>query len=200
MFPEKIVLTEKQEAWLIRHFRNTKNAECAQRLGISESSLHRHARRLGLTKTRQFVKKCQRDAASKAKGSHLLNGTYPPKGFAIPNRDAGAFRQGDSYRQRYGKRADRKRLAKSVATRNETIRKERMRIKWGLEQKTKLHLTQQHRRHIQLRCYLLSRGYALDEDNGIAYYDDRTKRGRIVEGRLDPYYKLQELTELNGVL
>lgn len=83
MSTKKIVLTPRQEAWLCRHFRNTRNAELAARLGISETSLHRFARSLGLTKTPQFMRKCQAATAAAAKASHLRNGTYPPKGYHI---------------------------------------------------------------------------------------------------------------------
>lgn len=57
---EKIILTPKQERWLTNHFKHTKNIECAERLGISLRSVVRIARSLGLTKSRQFMAKCQR--------------------------------------------------------------------------------------------------------------------------------------------
>lgn len=78
----KITLTEKQENWLKKHFLHTKNAEIAQKLGISETAVHRFARALGLKKSRQYMVKCQRETADAAKRSHRLNGTYPPKGSA----------------------------------------------------------------------------------------------------------------------
>lgn len=62
----KIVLSEKQEKWLIKHFKHTKNKEIAERLGIAEVSLHRIARRMGLTKSKQFVAKCQAERVAKA--------------------------------------------------------------------------------------------------------------------------------------
>ena len=54
---DKIALTPEQERWLVAHFRHTRNEEIGERLGISQSSLHRFARELGLTKTRQFMRK-----------------------------------------------------------------------------------------------------------------------------------------------
>ena len=50
----KHTLTEKEVKWLSANFRNTKNAELAAHLGISESALHRYAREYGLTKTVRF--------------------------------------------------------------------------------------------------------------------------------------------------
>lgn len=40
----RIELTPEQERWLERHFKHTRNAEAAERLGISERSLVRIAR------------------------------------------------------------------------------------------------------------------------------------------------------------
>ena len=63
----KITLTEKQENWLKKHFLHTKNAEIAQKLGISETAVHRFARALGLKKSRQYMVKCQRETADAAR-------------------------------------------------------------------------------------------------------------------------------------
>ena len=63
---DRITLTPEQERWLVAHFRHTRNVEIGERLGISQSSLHRFARELGLTKTRQFMRKAQRNTAEKA--------------------------------------------------------------------------------------------------------------------------------------
>lgn len=99
---EKIVLTPKQERWLTNHFKHTQNNECAERLGISPRSVVRLARAMSLTKSRQFMVKCQRATAEAAKISHQRNGTYPPKGFKIPNSEAGQFKPGVSCRDRLG--------------------------------------------------------------------------------------------------
>lgn len=44
-------LTAEEEAWIIKHFRNTPNAAIMQRIDIGESTLHRIARKHGLKKT-----------------------------------------------------------------------------------------------------------------------------------------------------
>lgn len=81
----KIRLTESQLFWLKANFPHAANKVCAVILGISESSLHRFARELGLRKTARFMKESQAFAARRAKESHLRNGTYPPKGYFSPN-------------------------------------------------------------------------------------------------------------------
>lgn len=65
------------------------NAICALYLGMSESSVFRFAREMGLRKTEQFMREAQLHAAKKAKESHLRNGTYPPKGWYSPNLQKG---------------------------------------------------------------------------------------------------------------
>lgn len=184
----KITLTPKQEAWLVKHFCHRKNEECARHLGISPRSVVRLARSLGLSKTSRFLAKCQRSAAEAAQRSHLLNGTYPPKGFIIPRSEENRFKPGVTSRERLGARKERARVQKSAESRRETMRKERIRVKWGLEQKTNLRIVAQTRRHITLRNYLKGRGYIIDDEDRKAYYTDETRRGKVVEQRLAPYY------------
>lgn len=60
---------------LKKMYRNTKNDEIMLKLDISLSMLHRTARALGLTKTKRFMRGCQRDTAARARESHIVNGT-----------------------------------------------------------------------------------------------------------------------------
>lgn len=62
---------------LKKMYRNTKNDEIMLKLDISLGILYRTARALGLVKTKQFMRKCQRNAADKARESHIINGTFP---------------------------------------------------------------------------------------------------------------------------
>lgn len=39
----KVILTEKQEKWLSKHYKHTKNKDIAERLGVSEATIHRLA-------------------------------------------------------------------------------------------------------------------------------------------------------------
>lgn len=190
MSTKKIVLTPRQEAWLCKRFRNTKNAELAARLGISESSLHRFARSLGLTKTPQFMRKCQAATAAAAKASHLRNGTYPPKGYRIPRSEEFQFKPVETPLDRLGKRREKKRVEKAVATRNATIRDERLRIRWGLEQRTRMKLNPQPRAALCQRYYLRRLGYHIARGSMICRYDQNTRRSRAMESRKqgDPHF------------
>ena len=91
----KIRLTQEQKNWLRRNYPDMANAICALYLGVSESSVARIARGMGLRKTEQFMREAQLHAARKAKESHLRNGTYPPKGWYSPN-----LRKGVEYMQK----------------------------------------------------------------------------------------------------
>lgn len=60
----KIELTEKQRAYLAKHFKNTKNKDLAEKLGISLRSVVRIGREMGLTKTKQFMRKTQANCSA----------------------------------------------------------------------------------------------------------------------------------------
>lgn len=177
---KKVVLSPEAEKWLIRHFKHTKNDEIMRRLGVSGSTLHRLARSLGLTKTRQFMKKTQAECAAAAKESHLRNGTYPPKGYRIPNTHH--FEPGVTPEMRLGKKRNAERIAKAAASRRETIRNERARIVWGLDQKTRLKLLHNRDRALY-RHALKKRGYLVERGGREAIVVEATVRSKVVEQR-----------------
>ena len=192
MKTEKITLTPEQEAWLVRHFKNTKNDVLMERLGLKFSTFHRIVRQLGLKKTPQFMRKCQRATADAAKASHLKNGTYPPKGYHIPRSEEFYYKTGDKPWSRCGKRKWDDACKRANVTRKATIREERARRNWGLPQRTKLHVLQQPRQKILDRCYLKKRGYILDETNLVAYWTPETKRATVLERSPRRFYKFAE--------
>lgn len=179
---QKIELTPQQKSWLIRHFKHTKNDVIMAKLGLSHSKLHRLAREFGLTKTRQFIRKTQQECTAAAKESHLRNGTYPPKGYRIPKSGENCFQPGVTPEMRLGKKRNQERIAKAAATRRETIEKERMRIRWGFDQKTKLKLVHNRDRAIY-RHALKKRGYLVERGGREAVVTESTIRSEIVEQR-----------------
>lgn len=188
----KTVLTDKQLDYLVRHFKDTDNEYLAIRLGISETVLHRFARRFGLKKTKAHMRQMQHEAAAAAKASHLKHGTYPPKGHRIPRSEEFQFKKGVPSCKRWGKAKERKRLEKSAASRKETMAKERMRVRMGLPQLTKMKVARQPLQQIKDRCYLKRCGYVLDEVNLIAYWTPETRRATRLEKMPRRYYKFQE--------
>ena len=82
-----------------------------------------------------------------------------------------------------GAEREAQRLAKAHATRLETIRKERIRVKWGLPQQTKMKIGH-NRHHAYIRSYLRKRGYIIPDRGGyVAYFDISTNRGALAEKR-----------------
>lgn len=177
---KKIRLTPREEKWLTNHYKHTRNIECAERLGISLRTVVRIARALGLSKSRQFILKCQRETAAAAKQSHLRNGTYPPKGFRIPKSDVGQFKPGVTSRERLGAKREAERIRKSAESRRATVSKERARIVWGFDQRTKLKLTTNPKK-IQYRYALRKRGYQIERGGSEAYIVAGTNRSPKVE-------------------
>ena len=188
-----IILTEAQEKWLQIHFKHTKNQDIADRFGISLRSVSRLAKKRGLEKSTQFLKKCQEEAAKAAVESHIRNGTYPPKGFVIPGSINTRFHPGIKSVDRLGKRKEKQRLKNMLASRMKTLKSERARATFGLPQRTKLKVVRQPRAKITLRYYLKKQGYILDEQKRIAYYDENTKRGKRIESKPQMWYKFQPL-------
>ena len=190
-------LTEAQIAYLVKHFKNTKNALLAEKLGISETGVHRLARKYGLKKTRQFMRKTQRATADAAKASHLKHGTYPPKGYKIPRSEEYQFKKGETPVQRLGKRKEAARVKKAAQTLAATRKMERARALFGLEQKTRLRVKKQPLKKIQTRYYLRKRGYIIDDPAFVAYYDENTRRALKIEARpkQQRYYDFKPITE-----
>lgn len=178
-----IVLTDKQLAWLDKHFKHTKNEDIARYLDISSRSVNRIAKRRGLKKSSQFIRKCQLAAAEKANLSNRINGTYPPKGYRIPNSEKYYFKKGDRIIDRIGPKREAERLAKSVASRKETFRLEKARALFGLPRQTKLQVVQRPRKQIQMRYELKKRGYIIERGGFVAYYDKNTRRHLAFEAK-----------------
>lgn len=178
-----IVLTDQQEAWLAKHFKHTKNAEIASRLGISERSVNRLAKRRGLTKSKQFIRKTQLEAAAKANESNRINGTYPPKGYKIPRREEFWFKKGESNIDRFGVKKNAERIVNNTQSRKETFRLEKARALYGLPRQTKLQVIKRPRRQIEMRYYLRKRGYIVKRGSMIVYYNENTNRSLELESR-----------------
>lgn len=175
----KIVMTPAQKAWMERHFKHTKNDAIMEKFGWSHSTLHRFAREMGLTKSPQFMHKCQAATTAAAKASHLRNGTYPPKGYIIPKSEQYRFKPGHKETEA----AKRKRVAKATETMRQIRKEERARVNWGFRQLTNLRIIAQPRRAATQRHYLRKRGYIIPRGSMVAYYDANTDRCPKMEAR-----------------
>lgn len=178
-----VVLTEQQEAWLRKHFKHTKNAEIAERLGVCLRTVNRLAEVRGLTKSRQFIRKCLAETSAAANRSNRINGTYPPKGYKIPNREKNYFRKGEKPIDRLGAKKEAQRVANCTASRKETFRLEKARALFGLPRQTKLKVISRPRKQVYIRYCLRKRGYIVERGSNVAYYNSETQRCLKLEER-----------------
>lgn len=111
-------MTDDQARYLTEHFKNTRNEELADKLGISMRTVNRYASLLGLSKTRAFMKKTQAEAVAAAHYFNRKRGSYPPKGFRIPNSEQYRFKPGE---HRLTKAQERERIRKSSESRKVTV-------------------------------------------------------------------------------
>ncbi len=186
----KITLTPQQTAWLIAHFKHTKNEVICAKLGISLPSMQRIKRDLGLSKSRQFMHKMQANATAHAQVA-IANEDEEAKERRRQqgriNGQKGRFKPGVySLRNKSPEElADiRRRTSK---TWRETRRKDEIRLNWGYPQETKFHFArindrEQNLRLCQLRHYLRKKGYDIPQRSGmVAYITDRTTRSARCE-------------------
>lgn len=176
-----IILTDQQEAWLLKHFKHTKNEDIAKKLGVSPRSVNRLAEKRGLKKSRQFIRQLQLDAAAAANKSNRINGTYPPKGYQIPNKEKGYFKKGEKIIDRIGPKREAERIAKCAQSRKKTFKLERARALFGLPRQTKLNVVQRPRKQVHVRYYLRKRGYVVERGSNVAYYNSQTQRSLKME-------------------
>lgn len=176
-------MSDKERKWLLRHYKHTRNEDILARLGVSVSTLYRIVRELGLGKSPQHLRKCQEHAARKARESHLANGTYPPKGYVIPGSENYRFRPGESNKDRMPSKKLKEMYRRIGEVRKETVRKERRRVLFGLDQKTNLRVVVVPRSKISLRHNLRKHGYEISRGSNEAFITAATLRSEVMERR-----------------
>lgn len=175
-------ITDAQRRWLTQHFACTANAECLAALGWPANAwrtLRRIAADMGLEKSREFMAGAQANAARQAAIANRGEGNEGKRNLLVYGA-AHRFQKGVTSAERLGEERNRERLRKAHATRNATIRSERMRIKWGLPQRTNLKLTGSAK-HRNLRHSLKKRGYIVARGAHDIYYNGDTRRSTLVE-------------------
>jgi hypothetical protein len=175
----KIRLSPDQMDWLVKHFKDRENEFLAFKLGISETSLHRLARRYGLQKSRSFLKARSQDGGRTSIYYHRKrdDGFMPKKGDPVrPGSEKGWFRPGEKPVDRLGKRREAERIRKSAASRKATRLNEVIRLRRGLPQLTRLRIRTLPKEAYIERYYLLKRGYILDDAQLVAYWTPDTLR------------------------
>lgn len=132
----KIIWTPEMFAKLTDKFPNTFNKELAEELGISWRTLIRKARELGLEKEESFLEKNKTVIQTMAKAARSPNKTKGQKGWTVPGGEKYQFKPGHIPKMK----TDKSLVERVHKTRNETIRRDRIRRKIGLTPLTKFKL------------------------------------------------------------
>lgn len=191
-FPKPIILTRQQQNYLRRHYQHTKNDELVATLGISHSSLHRLARKMGLHKSRQFIRRCQAESTAIMKEVNSDNGYYFQQRYARKQwqeyreqgtRPSSCFKPGVSSAKRLGAKKEQQRLLKSHQSRRETLERDKRRVRLGLQPFTRIiKECKLSRKQISIRHNMKKRGYIVFRtDADSIYYDQNTSRSPIME-------------------
>lgn len=176
----KITFTDEQRDWFVAHFSTTLNKDCAEHLGVSMRTMIRFARELGLEKDTAWLHDVFMERCAMAQQANKGEGN---KGVVnlLEYGKAYRFKKGETSRQRLGDEREKERIRKSAATRRETLRKERMRVNWGLEQQTRLKIGHNRKKSV-MRHTLKKRGYIIPfRGASVAYHTDDTNRSAVVE-------------------
>lgn len=203
-YGHKMFLNDEQKEWLKKAYPVNENKRIAKAMGIGISRLRDFARELGLEKSEEGKKIILRRSRIAAAKTNEKNGCYDRKrGHPVSEATmAGCRRRWEEERmglrenpQKRIKREEPEKyrvwVEKRSHERKESIRKEKMRMMYGLERKTKLKpvvLVPYSKSQIHHRSNALKRGYVLDvecsegsESRYVIYYDEDTKRNARFE-------------------
>ena len=173
-------------------------------MGVSRNTIGCLARAYGLTKSEAGLK------AIRKRQTKAMVKTFVKKGYYVGRRPSQATIEGNRRRWQEVKEGIRKdpistlkerdpkryneRLKKMSADRKEVIRKEKLRVVYGLERKTRLKavvMKPYTRSQLGHRCNALKRGYLLDYDCSegtegryVIYWDAETERSAAFERNL----------------
>jgi hypothetical protein len=179
----KILLSEQERQWMYDNFGNTKNEEVAAYLGISIRTAIRIANGLGIKKHPDFTKSMQRKASERAAIVNRVNGGNTGARNLLLYGKPYRFKAGESIRNRMGDKAFKEMHCRIGESRKETFRKEKRRVLFGLEQKTRLRVVQCPREKIYLRSNLRKHGYEIGQASNEATVGDSTRRSFLLENR-----------------
>jgi hypothetical protein len=174
----KIILTPEQESYLRENYATIIHHTLCQHLGISERTLVRIARDMGLRKDMMAIEGQRRERISKSlKEMFIRNpGKKHPE-----NGQKTQFKPGYNAIEFFGEEKFKEMHRKSVETRRKRYEEDRVRKKWGLPQLTNMRVIRQPRQKVLDRSYFKRLGYIIDNENNIAYWTDETHRATKLE-------------------
>ena len=200
-------LTAEQEAWLRKWFPEEENSRLMEVSGMSASTLHMFARKYGLTKSEKGILRIRKRQAASIKRKLEKNGYYASMRGRRPSEACVEAVRNMWQDVRDGKRVHpihamkhenpkryKQYMQRKSEVRKEAIRKEQMRVMYGLERKTNLInivMRTYTRSQTAHRYNALRRGYFVMEDCSEQggeryniYYDEQTTRSEKFERNL----------------
>lgn len=199
-----MMINDEQLAWLRTEYPKTESPRLAKAMGVSVGTVRRLAQLNGIVKSEKGMRAIRERCNKRMAKTNERNGCYDRKrGHPVSeatlegNRKRWAEVRAGLRENPYEtlKRRDPKKYQavseKRAHDRRELIRKEKMRMLYGLERKTNIKvavLSPYRRSQLHHRCNALKRGYLLDEDCSegqpgryVIYYDDETERSERFE-------------------
>ena len=200
----RIELNNEQREWFAHYYPMIENERLSKAMGISKESVRVQARQLGLEKSEAGLRAIRRRQAKAMAKTNERNGCYARKRGHPPSEATlkGNLKRWEETRQglrdapvtmlrKHHPKKYQAAMEKKRQERKESIRKEKMRIIYGLDRKTKLKVVVMKpytHSQTQHRSSALRRGYLLDEDcregqpgRYVIYYDDETQRSEQFE-------------------
>lgn len=208
----KIVLTDEQRDWLCNWFPEEENRRLMAASGLRFSTLHRFARELGLAKSAVGMRRIKKRQAAAIKRACEKNGYYDslrgkPMSEACKRGTARMWqeiREGKREHpahimRRNNPRKYRQWMQHRSEERKETYRKEKLRVRWGLEPRTRLRIlpdgyTEKRKKMTQHRYLFRRKNYIVEHGSNNIYYDEETNRSDVMEARAHLYgFKIMPL-------
>ena len=193
-------LSEEEEAWIVRHYKHTRNGDIMEKFGIGTGQLSSLRRKYGLKKSAQFMRKSREQAKVSCKAAFHEYGEserarerareqWAERRRTGDNGKVG-FQRGESNKTRLSREEFLAVMEKIRRKRNESIRRDRVRIHWGMEPKTRLvknwdSRPDWHKRHY--RHLFREYRYVVEDGSSTVYYDDNTIRRPLIEERAAKY-------------
>ena len=134
--PFRIQWTPEMLDYLQANFATQFTLEIVAYLQISRRTIERKALELGLAKEPGFLEKRRETISKMAVAAHPGNQHKGKRGWSVPNSENTRFKPGHIPAIVYNRAV----VEKSTAKRNETIKSERFRLRYGLPQNTKMKL------------------------------------------------------------
>lgn len=179
----KVELSEVERMWMRKNFGTTKNADIADHLGISPSTVVRIARDMGLNKTFDFMKAMQRNASEHAAIANRANGGNAGTRNLLIYGKAYQFKKGERQKDKMSAEAFDAMHRHIGEQRKKTFKAEKRRVLFGLEQKTKLRVVRAPKEKILLRMGLRKKGYEIAHASNEAFITAATHRSKVMERR-----------------